>query len=337
MVTVAAAIAWTAGGAGASADRALVWTTAGEAALERELNSGAARGLRLAAVSDGLPCTVAVLQAPERPSPPLAYRVVADRDLDARLGALVEDGFVPRLAHRRRGGRAHVVFERLGDQRPASTWRTVEFAELKDLPSAFEVAAADGYQARVLVRYPFRTWPGLSERGLILAARTGTTARQVQVVTGQASRVDATAKEVAAAAAAGYGLDLFFTSSRDGSPDLRRERLVAVLSRAAGATAAARPLRIEKSTSFGTFGDGEPLGVAPYWDDGYAYAFAPAERRQIWASPIRLSADEAVCGRVEWKLRADAPRDLAWSIVGLAARKLTTGGYELIYVTDQRQ
>lgn len=335
-MTAAASIVWLSGSAAATADRAVIWTTSGEAALERELNAGAARGLRLAAVSDGLPCTVTAMQAPEATPSSLAYRVVADRDLDARLATLVADGFIPRLPHRRQAGRAHVVFERGGNERPATTWRTIEFADLNALPAALEAAAAEGYQPRLLARYPLRSWPGLSERGLILASRTAAAAREVRVVVGQSNRIDAAAKDVAAAAAAGFGLDLFFTGSRDGSPALRRERMVAVMSRASGATAP-RAVTIEKSTSFGMFGSGEPLGAAPFWDDSYVYAFAPANRRQIWASPIRLSADEAMCGRVEWKLGADAPRDLTWSIVGLAARKLSTGGYELVYVTDQRQ
>lgn len=336
IVTAATSIAWLSGDAAATADRAVVWTTSSEAALERELNAGAARGLRLAAVSDGLPCTVAALQAPERPLPSLSYRVVADRDLDARLAPLVAEGYVPRLPHRRQAGRAHVVFERGGAEKTASTWRTIEFVDLNALPGALEAAAAEGFQARLLARYPLRSWPGLSERGLILASRTAATSREVRAVIGQSNRIDGAAKDVATAAAAGFGLDLFFTGSRDGSPALRRERMVAVMSRAAG-SAAPRPVKIEKSTSFGMFGSGEPLGAAPFWDDSYVYAFAPADRRQIWASPIRLSADEAACGRVEWKLRADAPRDLTWSIIGLAARKLSTGGYELVYVTDQRQ
>ena len=34
--------------------------------------------------------------------------------------------------------------------------------------------------------------------------------------------------------------------------------------------------------------------------------------------------------------RLDAPRDLAWSIVSLLARPISTGGVELVYLTDQR-
>ena len=78
-----------------------------------------------------------------------------------------------------------------------------------------------------------------------------------------------------------------------------------------------------------------PVGAAPFWDD-YAVAYTPADRRQIWASPIRLSKSESSCVGLDFKLRFDAPADLAWSIVSLLARPLSTGGFELVYVTDQR-
>ena len=64
-----------------SADRAVVWLTTTEAGLERELNAHAAHGLRFAAVSDGLPCSLTVMQAPEKPAGTAAYRVVTDRNL----------------------------------------------------------------------------------------------------------------------------------------------------------------------------------------------------------------------------------------------------------------
>ena len=126
------------------------------------------------------------------------------------------------------------------------------------------------------------------------------------------------------AAAAGFGFDLLATGSRDGSRALRRERLHVVLSREIGA-AGGRAIRLERATSFGIFGGGVPLGVAPFWDDSYVHATSPAERRQTWASPIRLSADEANCVGLSFKLRIDAPRDQAWDIVGLAARTVLNG------------
>ena len=321
----------------ARADRALFWTTAGEAGLERDLNAQAARGLRVAAVSDGLPCTITVMQATERPAPPAAYKVVADRDLEATTGPLVADGFAPRLAHRRVAGRAHVIFERAGAERPSSVWRLIEFADLDALQPAVAAAAGDGFQARMLVRYPLKSWPGLSEKGLILASKSdGGRPREVEVIVGQSNRIEADAQAVAGAAAKGFSFDLLFTGSRDGSPGARRERLLVLLSREAGATPAARQIRLERSSSFGTFGSGIPLGVAPFWDDYYVYAWSPAERRQTWASPIRLSANEAGCGGLSLKLRLDAPRDQLSTIVGLAARKLPNLAYELVYVTDQR-
>ena len=321
----------------APADRAVIWTTAGEAGLERELNTQAARGLRVAAVSDGLPCTVTAMQAPERAAPAAAYRVVADRDLQARLAQLSEEGFAPRLAHRRAGGRAHVIFDRAGADRPAQTWRLIEFADVEALPAAISAAAADGFRARLLVRYPLKSWPGLSERGLILASRDGAgRPREAHVVIGQSRDIAGAARAVSDATAKGFSFDLLATGSRDGSTQTRRERVLVLLSKDAGVSAVANAVRLEKSTSFGTFGSGVPLGAAPFWDDSYVHAWSPAERRQTWASPIRLSADEASCLGLSLKLRVDAPGDHAWTIVGLAARKIPVNAWELVYITDQR-
>jgi hypothetical protein len=317
--------------------RAVAWTTAGEAALERELNAQAARGLRVAAVSDGLPCTVTAMQTPDPAGPPAAYRVVADRDLLERLPQLGEDGFVPRLAHRRTGGRAHVIFERLGTDRATLAWRAIEFPDLDALQPALVAAAADGFRARLLVRYPLKSWPGLSERGLILAAKAAAgRSREALAVIGQSRNLETTAGAIADATSKGFAFDAFFTGSRDGSPQTRRERVVVLMSRESGATPPAAGITLERTTSFGTFGNGAPLGAAPFWDDSYVHASSPAARRQTWASPIRLSMDEASCVGLPLKLRVDAPSDLAWTIVGLAARKLPTNAWELVYITDQR-
>jgi hypothetical protein len=321
--------------AAAPADREVVWMTSRDAALERELNAQAARGLRVAAVSDGLPCAVTVMQAPAQPLPPASYRVVADRDLGASLPPLTDQGYVPRFAQRSATGRAHVIFEKLTDRGAVAAWQLVEFADMNALSAALEAPAREGFQPRLLARYPLKTWPGLSERGqILLAKRANATAREVRVIAGQSRNVDAVAKAVADAAAAGFGFDLLATGSRDGSTMLRRERLHVVLSREGGA-AAERAIHIERESSFGTFGSGIPLGVAPFWDDSYVHATSPAERRQTWASPIRLSVNEASCIGLSFKLRIDGPRDHSSDIVGLAARKVLNG-YELIYVTDQR-
>lgn len=325
-------------GAAARADRAVAWTTASDAALERELNAGASRGLRVAAVSDGLPCTVTVMQAPDRPSPPSQYALVADRDLEAKLPQLVASGFVPKLAHRAQFGRAHVIFERSVVDRPAPPlqWQLIDFADLNGLEPAMAAASRDGFQARIVVRYPFKTWPKLSERGLILASKATTgKPRETRVVVGQSQKIDATTKAVADLSAQGFSVDLLFTGSRDGSRDARRERLVLVLSRQAGSTSAALPVRLDRASSFGTFGSGIPLGAAPFWDEYYVYAWSPVERRMTWATPIRLSANEASCVALPLKLRFDAPRDQSSDIVGLIARKLPMMGWELAYVTDQ--
>ena len=318
-------------------DRAVAWSTAEGPALERELNGYAARGLRVAAVSDGLPCPVTALQAPERPSSAATYRVVADRDLVGRLATLTEEGFAPRLAHRRVGGRAHVIFERTSADRVTEMWRLIEFADLETLEPAVAAAAAEGFRARLLARYPLKSWPGLSQRGLILASRNAASKpRDAQIVIGQSRNIDLASRAVAEATAKGFSFDLMATGSRDGNPQMRRERLAVLLSRETGAATSGPAVKLEKTTSFGTFGSGVPFGAAPFWDDSYVYAWAPAERRQTWASPIRLSVDEASCVGLQFKLRVDAPSDHAWTIVGLAARKLPTNAFELVYITDQR-
>ena len=322
-------------GAAAPADRELVWMTSRETALEREINGHAARGLRVAAVSDGLPCAVTVMQAPAKPLPPATYRVVADRDLGAALPRLTDDGYAPRFAQWSAIGRAHVIFERDNADRANPAWQLVEFADMNALATALEAPARDGFQPRLLARYPLRSWPGLSERGQILLSKARTAkARDIRVVAGQSRNIDDVAKTVASAAATGFEFNLLATGSRDGSRTLRRERVHVVLSRDTGMTAD-RAIKIERETSFGTFGSGVPLGTAPYWDDSYIHAWSPAERRQTWASPIRLSADEANCIGLSFKLRLDAPRDHSTDIVGLAARKVLNG-YELIYLTDDR-
>jgi hypothetical protein len=322
-------------GAAVPADREVAWMTSRDAALKREFNAHAARGLRVAAVSDGLPCAVTVMQAPERPLPPASYRVVADRSLGASLAPLVGEGYVPRVAQTSATGRAQVIFERDGADRPSEAWQLVEFADMNALAAALEAPARDGFQPRLLARYPLKSWAGLSERGqIVLSKRKGAKPRDVRVVAGQSRDVGAVAKAVADAAKDGFDFDLLATGSRDGSKSLRRERVHVVLSRETGA-AAGRALQVERETSFGTFGHGIPLGTAPFWDDSYIHAWSPADRRQTWASPIRLSENEANCIGLSFKLRVDAPRDQASDIVGLAAHKVLNG-YELIYVTDQR-
>ena len=95
----AAAVAGAAGVVRA-ADRAVVWVRADDRSFERDLNREAARGLRLAAISDGLPCSVAALQSPERAGAPAAYRVVPEREVAAALPDLVAQGFVPKASAR---------------------------------------------------------------------------------------------------------------------------------------------------------------------------------------------------------------------------------------------
>jgi hypothetical protein len=318
----------------ARADRAVAWFTASGAALERDLNSYAARGLRVAAVSEGLPCAVTVMQTPASGGA-AQYRVVQDRSLAAALGELPDAGFEPRFAPRMSFGRAEVIFERVDGIRAVASWRLIEFADLDALEPAIARAARDGYQPRLLARAFLKSWPGMSEKGLILAARTANgAARDAKVVVGTSRNVDQIAKSVADATTAGWHIDLLLSSARDGSRELRRERLVAVMTRPSAGVTTGPKATVERSSSFGIFGKGPIAGAVPFWNE-YAFAWTPADRRQVWASPIRLTTDEGRCVGLDFKLRLDAPHDHAWSIVGLVARPLETGGFELVYLTDQ--
>jgi hypothetical protein len=317
----------------AAADRIVVWARADDADFERDLNTNAARGLRLAAISDGLPCSVAALQTPEGTPAPVAYRVVHESKLAEALPALTAEGFVPaRSARVTIGTRHQVVFERTTPAPAAEEWRLIAFEKIEELEGALTSAAADGFRARLLVRLPFRSWPGLSERGLVLAARPRDgAARSVRVLIGSKSDLKDVIAPLAAATKDGWSLDLMGSSARDGAHDGRRERLVLALSRGGAPSAPATPVTLERSL-FGMIGGGVPSGAALFWD-AYAFAWTPAERRQIWASPIRLSDSEAQCSGLELRMRWQAPRDQRSDIVALVGRPLTTGGYELVVVT----
>jgi len=324
--------------AGASvdaADRALGWFRAGDGSLARELDAGARRGLRLAAVSDGLPCSVGVLQAPAAASANAEYRVVADRDLAGALDDLVRQGFAPVASTRTFGVRHEIVFERLTPARSSGAWRLVEFEKLEDLPVAVEAAAAEGYRARLLVRPAFRSWPGLSERGLLLAVKgADAAARESRVVFATKKNVETMAAEVAGATKAGWQFDLLFSNTRDGSGRGRRERATVVLSKPRTGPAVPAPVTIERRSSFGMAGD-EVVGAAAYWDE-YLFASLDHDRRQAWASPISIGAGDADCGPLGLSFRFDAPRDQTADIVALVAKPRPAGGFELVVVTNQR-
>jgi len=318
-----------------AADRAVVWLRAGERNLERDLNREAARGFRLAAISDGLPCTVAALQTAEPAGPSAAYRVVPERELAAALPDLVAEGFVPMATARMVGTRHQVVFERTTATRPQGEWRVIEFEKLEDLDGALALAASDGFHVKFVVRAPFRSWPGLSEKGLVLAMKaSGAGARQSRVLTGTKRDLEDVTAPLAAATSDGWTLDGLLTSSRDGGRDTRRERVVLMLSR--GGDAKAGPaVGIDRHTSFGLFGKGVLAGAGLFWND-YLTAWVPTDRRQNWASPVQLSALEASCSGIEFKLRFDGMNDQAWNIVALLAKRREPGGYELVVVTEQR-
>jgi hypothetical protein len=316
-----------------AADRAVAWVAV-DGAFERDLNREAARGLRLAATSDGLPCSVAAMQAPDGAASPTTYRVVPDRELAAMSG-LVAEGFVPRAATRIAGARHAVVFERTTPLRRPLEWRLVYFEKLEALSGALFQAAVDGFRPKVLVRPPFRSWPGLSEPGIALAAKEDGGPRvESRVLLGTTRELNDIAVPLKAATAEGWTLDLLFSSARDGSRDLRRERIVIALSRQAGTTAGAA-VSIERHTSFGIFGSGTVNGAGLFWND-YFTAWTPRDRHQIWASPIQLTGFEANCAGLEHKLRLDGMDDQAHDIVALLAKPRTTDGYELVVVTEQR-
>ncbi|MEZ5285665.1 MAG: hypothetical protein R2712_12835 [Vicinamibacterales bacterium] len=318
-----------------AADRPLAWIRPGLGSVERELNAEARRGLRLAAVSDGLPCSVAVLQAVDAGAPPVEYRVVRDKDVPGALDDLIAGGFVPRASTRVIGGWYDVVFERVSGAPAPGRWRAIEFEKLDDLPAAVTAAAAEGYRARVLVRPPFRSWPGLSARGVLLAERSPA-AGPVESRTVVATRKDVAdaSREVAAATRAGWQLDLLFTQTRDGSPQGRRERAIAILGRDGRTAADGRAIVLERRSSFGLVGK-LIVGAAPYWDE-YLFASADVDRHQAWASPIRVDAGDADCGPLGFAFRSSAPRDMAWPVVGLLAKPaVNRTDFELILVTDQ--
>ena len=318
-----------------AADRAVVWLLAGERNFERDLNREAARGFRLAAISDGLPCSVAALQMAESAGGPVAYRVVPERELATALPDLVAQGFVPMATARMVGTRHQVVFERTTATRAQGEWRVIEFEKLEDLDGALTAAAGDGFQVKFAVRPPFRSWPGLSEKGLVLAMKaTGGGARQSRVLVGTKRDLKDVTAPLAAATAEGWTLDGLLTSARDGGRELRRERVVLMLSR--GGDAAAGPsVGIERHTSFGLFGKGTLAGAGLFWND-YLTAWVPTDRLQNWASPIQLSPLEASCAGIEFKLRFDGMKDQAWNIVALLAKPREPDGYELVVVTEQR-
>jgi hypothetical protein len=319
-----------------AADRPLGWLRPGAGHLERDLNAQASRGLRFAAASDGLPgCAVVVMQAPEKANGAAEYRVVGDKDLSGALDRLIAQGFVPRASARGLGMRHDVIFERSGPVAPGTAWRLVEFEKLDDLASALAAPASEGFQPAMLVRPAYRSWPGLSETGLLLVTKApGAAAFDVQVRTASRRNVDDLTRDVEAATSSGWRFELMFANTRDGGPKGRRERATVLLSKPRSATAPGSPVRIERRASFGVLGD-VVLGATAYWDEVLT-ASIKADRRQAWASPVRLAARDVDCGPLGFSFQFDAPKDLSWSITGLVARPSSIAGdYELYLLTDQ--
>lgn len=317
----------------AAADRPLIWIRSGGGALERELAGGARRGLRLAAVSDGLPCSVSAMQAPEKAGGTVDYRVVRDRDLGASLATVTAEGFVPVAATRTFGTRHEIAFERIGRGGDAGTWKVIEFDKLETLDAVVAAAAADGYRVRLLVRPAFRSFPGLSEKGLLLAVSTGLP-RETRVLSAAKKDIRELARDLAAATAEGWQFDVLFTNARDGGGTGRRERATVLLSRGRPDAPTPVPLTLERRSTFGMVGD-VVVAAAAYWDE-YLFVSREAERRQAWATPLQVSKDDAECGALGFGFRFDAPRDETYDVVALLARPALGGGFEMLVVTNQR-
>ena len=320
----------------AAADRPIGWLRLGVGNLERDMNAQASRGLRFAAVSDGLPsCAVVVMQAPEKAGGGADYRVVSDKDLSGALDRLVEQGFLPRGSARGLGPRHDVIFERTTPAAAGGAWRLIEFEKLEDLPSALAAPAAEGFRPAMLVRPAYRSWPGLSERGMLLVMKApGAAALDVQVHSASRRNVDDLAREVEAATSSGWRFDLMFAHTRDGGPKGRRERATVLLSKPRSGPSPGVPVRIERRGSFGVLGD-VLLGATAYWDEVLT-ASVKADRRQAWASPVRLAARDVDCGPLGFGFQFDAPKDQSWSVTGLVAKPSSSAGdYELYLLTDQ--
>ena len=319
---------------GAAADRQVAWVRSGYGRLERELNTQAGRGYRLAAVSDGLvSCSIVAMQQPEKGGAAVDYRVVADKDLGGALDGLVRDGFVPRAMAQAIGTRRDVIFDRGAAK--GGAWRLVEFASFDDLERALAAVGAEGYRARVFVRPALKSWPGMSHGGMILAEKIGNApALETRVWTGTKKNVDDLARDVKAATKDGWQFDLLFSQTRSGDEKGRRERAAVVLSRpTSGAPSSGVPVLVERHSAFG-MQTGRLVGAAAYWDE-YLFATAEIERVQTWASPIKLPAGDADCGPLGLSFRFDAPRDSTSDVNGLVAKPgLTAGDVDLVVLTE---
>lgn len=321
------------GAAGTMADRQISWFRAGGGGLQRDLADGTRRGLRLAAISDGLPCAVGIMQAPTTASAAADYRVISDRDLIAQLDGVVNDGFVPVASVRTFGTRHEVAFERVGRRGDAGQWKVIEFEKLELLDDVVGDAAAEGYRVRLVVRPAFRSWPGLSERGMLLAVKTALP-RDARVLFGTKKDIKELARDLRTASEAGWQFDALFTNARDGGASGRRERATVLMSKGRPDVLAPVPVKIERRNTFGIVGD-IVVGAAAYWDE-YLFVSQDAERRQAWASPVTLDKNDADCGALGLGFRFDAPRDQLSDIVALLAKPRLSGDYEMIVVTNQR-
>jgi hypothetical protein len=92
---------------------------------------------------------------------------------------------------------------------------------------------------------------------------------------------------------------------------------------------------LERSSSFGVVGSGIQVASAPFWDE-YLFAWTPAERRQLWATPVRLADPGGQCASIEYQLRLEAPRTQRSTILGAIGKPAPIKGYELVLVIEER-
>jgi len=324
----------TAGPAARAANRDLRWEPAYDRNLARELNGYARRGFRLAAISEGLPCEIAAVQAQEGEPRAFEYRVQSPLAVPADLEPLFADGWVPRgMTHG--VGMDAVVLERATPRGPSKTWRAVAFESAATMERDLGRAAADGFRPRLVVRHPFE---GLFGRGkapgvVALAKVEGAGPRDTKVLRGSRRTLDDVAPAVAEATRGGWEVDLVYTPRA--TPD-RREVAFALLSTARaspgrGALVRLSPMSIAMPT-------GRVLGIAPFFD-GYVVATSDAFEppyRFTTSERFLLVPENAKCPLLGTFRDFHPPRRTEHDVVALVARPSdrSAGGYDVLVVMD---
>ncbi|MEZ5289596.1 MAG: hypothetical protein R2745_00795 [Vicinamibacterales bacterium] len=316
------------------AARDLRWAPAVDGRLARELNGYARRGFRLAAISDGLPCEIAAVQAQDGPPRAFEYRLVPARGIPADLAALVADGWVPR-------GTTHgavpdaVVLERATPRETSGAWRVVEFESYSTLARALAPAAAEGFRPRLVLRQPFGGLFGRGRTtGVVAAARAeGADPREVTVLSGAKGDLEDLGAPVAEATRAGWQFDLVQTPRT--TPDRRTVAHVVLSRTRAGAAAARAGDVVTVSTPSIALGVGRVLGIAPY-QDRYVTATVPVDLASGVTTTERawLGPSDATCPPVGGFRDFHPPRRAGDDVVAVVARPSDRqgGGYDVLVV-----